>query len=77
MADWQPIESAPKDGTRFVATGHDFGNPENARHLVIAYYDLGEWCDDADENTTLTYLTHWIAPPQEADLTGKPAKVDA
>lgn len=33
---WQPIETAPKDGTLIRARGHDFGDKLRKRHEVTA-----------------------------------------
>lgn len=66
--DWQPIETAPKDGTRvLIASGTD---------VVLAFFDnnAGMWCENEYDNLwwgptdTARYdgPTHWMplpAPP--------------
>lgn len=48
MSDWQPMETAPKDGTEVVVVGHIFqgwdkdGKPHTSTRLygcISAYYD--------------------------------------
>ena len=57
---WQPIETAPKDGSHILVS--------NGRLVEKAYFDsdLSKWCDawDGDEEFhDLLRLTHWIPPP--------------
>jgi len=57
---WQPIESAPKDGTRILL----FGDGDQ----VVAYFNVGygTW-DDGDHHDDIQGLTHWqplSAPPE-------------
>jgi len=64
---WQPIDTAPKDGTKVLCFNKDWDIP-----LVLVYemhYGVGHkcWCwdGDADEEST---PTHWIplpAPPED------------
>ena len=42
MSDWQPIETAPKDGTKFLATGLDYGTGPS-RHTEIVFWDRRRW----------------------------------
>lgn len=67
---WQPIETAPKDGTPFLATGFDFGYVGNTRHFVVAKWSLDRERFEPDDmgDYQLTHLTHWIslpAPPKD------------
>lgn len=62
--DWQPIETAPKDGTHMLATGYDFDDPRQGRHAAVV-----SWCGDAfmDNYEPYEWLTHWMplpAPPE-------------
>jgi hypothetical protein len=60
---WQPIESAPRDGTRVYAKGRDFGKPDGDEHFVWVVWELGEWLEADDENSTCWHLTHWMPLP--------------
>ena len=68
MSEWQPISTAPKDGTRVLLSAHDWREP------VIGSFrpDTGPWYH-GDEETDLPYgeckPTHWMplpAPPNPA-----------
>ena len=50
---WQPIETAPKDGTSFLVPGHK-----------LAYYDpdSGRWTKAY--TSLLIYPTHWMPLPK-------------
>lgn len=65
---WQPIETAPKDGTFILVTGFNYGAPEKGRHYAVAAWceRRGSWHEEAewDENySCLAYLAHWIPLP--------------
>ena len=62
---WQPIATAPRDETLFLATGLDGGSGPD-RHVAIVFCDGAGFFDDFDE---YTYLTHWMplpAPPVDS-----------
>ena len=61
-ANWQDISTAPKDGTRFVAAGNNYGLDSETQHVCIAQWFRGCWMEASDWNETseLKYLTHWM-----------------
>ena len=72
-AMWQPIETAPKDGTRVIVTGWNFGVVGSDRHIATAVWleDRQEWSEVEEEGdlSTLAYLTHWMPlPPAPTQL---------
>lgn len=64
-ANWQDISTAPKDGTRFVAVGQNYGLDSEAQHTCIAQWFRGCWIEVSDWNgaSKLKYLTHWMPLP--------------
>ena len=64
---WQPIETAPRDGTEIV--GRDFKNG----HRAIVIFDNNEWSCVSMNGEYLGigfYPTHWMplpTPPTEED----------
>ena len=64
-ANWQDISTAPKDGTRFVAVGNNYGLYSETEHVCIAQWFRGCWMEASDWNETseLRYLTHWMPLP--------------
>ena len=81
MSDWQPIETAPRDGTPVLCYLHyPDGTPWG--HLVMTYdphvrvgnSPPGSWSDGAstlynlDDRDNLEIPTHWMplpAPPEQ------------
>lgn len=59
---WQPIETAPKDGTQLLLTCVGWAEP------VVAHWNAGAW-DDGDYCDYMTGLTHWmpLPPPPAGD----------
>ena len=75
-ADWQDISTAPKDGTRFVAVGQNYGLDSEAQHTCIAQWLAGCWVEVSDWNgaSKLKYLTHWMPlPPLPCSAARAPA----
>ena len=64
-ANWQDISTAPKDGTRFVAVGQNYGLDSETQHTCIAQRLAGCWVEVSEWNgaSKLKYLTHWMPLP--------------
>ena len=43
MSEWQPIETAPKDGMPVWVRGWDWGKPGTSHHAGFAYWNDGRW----------------------------------
>ena len=76
---WRDISTAPKDGSRFVATGHNYGLYSEVRHTCVAQWFRGCWMEVSDWNETseLKYLTHWMPLPSPPDDVAAPAEQQA
>ena len=76
---WRDISTAPKDGSRFVATGHNYGLYSEVRHTCVAQWFRGCWMETSDWNETseLKYLTHWMPLPSPPDDVAAPAEQQA
>jgi hypothetical protein len=60
---WQPIETAPKDGTPVWVRGWNWGKEGTQRHACYAWWDGEEWRETkgSDEAGFLRYLTDWYS----------------
>ena len=56
---WQPIETAPKDGTPFLGCDPDY--------IFVAIWDRGNRVHLTDTGRGFCYPTHWmpLPPPPE------------
>lgn len=66
MSDWQPIETAPRDGADVLAwNGKDFGVIHWDETLPACQFN-GKWADHTDEYMCCFAPTHWkpLEPPQ-------------
>lgn len=67
---WRDIETAPRDGTRIIAVGWDWGIVGNEQHVttVVWRQDREEWSESADgeDGSACAYLTHWMPLPAPA-----------
>ncbi len=70
MHEWQPIETAPTDGTRVLVFGERLyrggGTNDAEVHIVIAYRDVEEIGDEWLDGDVEVYPTHFMplpAPP--------------
>lgn len=70
MTEWQPIETAPKDGTRILACWAD--SPE---HTIIEWFEYklvdvsGTWCQrqsglGSDCGYEDSAFSHWMPLPE-------------
>ena len=63
MSDWQPIETAPKDGTKIIAFDHHAG-------VVIVRWRMRwpetgcEWIEATGEEYENYRPTHWMPLPE-------------
>jgi hypothetical protein len=69
MSEWQPIETAPKDGATFII-GRD--DSEHHAYSGVAYWSLGRFRDPTESVTKTVWVdpTHWMplpAPPVHAN----------
>ena len=58
---WQPIETAPRDGTKILAIW-----PGKGRHRIV-WFDRARWTDDGDHS--LIDFTHWQPLPSPPPIT--------
>jgi hypothetical protein len=62
MSDWNPINTAPKDGSRFRARGKNWGDSDK-RHYIDAVWDTDGWSGPGFYSVVdqfhLRYLTDW------------------
>lgn len=59
--EWQPIETAPKDGTRILVCRNDLVEP-----VTIAYWSMGECRFMTPLVLDFRPLTHWMPLPDPA-----------
>ena len=70
---WQPIESAPKDGTRILTIDADFDSHEGADVARYTGAFGGAWLDNSKHIPKTIYPTHWMplpTPPENAKARG-------
>lgn len=70
-AAWQPIETAPRDGTPILcfrpdALGHGFSDQSG---IDVLWWEDGSWTYDGDGRISIDPPTHWMplpAPPSRS-----------
>ena len=74
MSEWQPIETAPKDGTAILASGVNLGTGPGRHYAVCSWEHCAEprpedwsgWYETDGDGGPYPWLTHWMplpAPP--------------
>lgn len=63
---WQPIETAPRDGTKILTCrrGHDYAASIRVCYYVVDQYEGEYWQDDADSEPNPTHWMPVMAAPQ-------------
>ncbi len=73
LSSWQPMRTAPRDGTKIVVLGNNYGDKKQGTHICIAlcidgffYHDNDDIEMNVDSGFFLEYLTHWMPLPEPA-----------
>lgn len=71
---WQPIESAPKDGTFILVVGISYNDPSRGHYFDVVCWreEENEFCSETDGSyrtedsgwETRCFLTHWMPLPE-------------
>ena len=69
MSDWQPIETAPKDGTRILVCGMTYGEVSGEveeKSIEVSAWRNGGWflLWAGDFERWWVLATHWMPLPQ-------------
>lgn len=72
---WQPIETAPKDGTEVLVTGPLYNDSAKGRYRTIAAFKEDGWYENQaayPEENLLWEPTHWTPLPSLLAIPAKP-----
>lgn len=71
---WQPIETAPRDGTPIIAFGHELDEPSVVAWFGtrwLARWDMATVYDINDEGKYIDNPTHWMPLPPTSKGSGE------
>ncbi len=68
MTGWQPIESAPKDGT-VIDLWWQEDNDQGYRIPDCHFRDDDFWIDDSGNLIAAQYVSHWMPIPAPPEVT--------
>jgi len=61
VAEWQPIETAPKDGTDMLCCGWRYNQPKNDWFHTVCWWNGHGFVDDSGY---VDFVTHWMPLPK-------------
>ena len=71
LSSWHPMRTAPRDGTKIVVLGNNYGDKEQGTHICIAscidglfYHENDDIGMNVDSGFFLEHLTHWMPLPE-------------
>lgn len=64
MSEWQPIDSAPKDGRPVWVKGADWGDTDRGWHCIWAWWDGDHWREASPHESVLEHLRYWMPLPE-------------
>lgn len=62
VPEWRPIETAPKDGSGFLAFWETNTRLDDRSYGVVVFH-RGEWCSPDNYSDTYGDPTHWMPLP--------------
>ena len=73
LSSWQPMRTAPRDGTKIVVLGNNYGDKKQGTHICVAlcidglfYHENDDIGMNVDSGFFLEHLTHWMPLPEPA-----------
>lgn len=64
MSEWQPIETAPQDGTPVLGFWKGDGRHVDERNYALTLFERGTWLDALDSSVEYGDPNHWMPLPE-------------